>query len=185
MAGRVVRWALYAAGGLAALLLLAAGGLWAAGLRQDAGVLRAQTEVALPAATVWPWLQEPAKLKSWVGWLVDVRHPEPGRTGVGSREVWVMEDRNNGNQLMEIDATVSHYEPPRRLVLRNAVAGMFHGQHSYVLTDMGNGRTRVEMEGRYHFEDRLARLLEPVITRAAQDKAVEDLARLKAQVEGR
>jgi hypothetical protein len=60
---------------------------------------------------------------------------------------------------------------------------MFEGDVLYKLTDLGNGRTRVEQDGRYRYESRLTKLLEPMITPDAMRKVVADLNRLRQLVE--
>jgi len=121
-------------------------------------------------------LTEPEKLKAWVGWLVEVRRE-------GDREIWVVEDRNNGNARMEIVA-YDMREEPGRLFAKLKVDGSFHGWNEYRLTDLG-GRTRLEMSGEYEYEHWFAKLLEPIITREATKKQDEDLARLKGLVEAK
>ena len=67
--------------------------------------LVASVEIARPAESCS--LDHRARgFKSWVGWLVEIRSLTPAR-GVGSRDVWVMEDRNNNNQRMDVNAEVT------------------------------------------------------------------------------
>jgi uncharacterized protein (TIGR03067 family) len=164
--------------GLIGLLVLGLVTLLALGARSDAGMMRASVEIARTPATVWPWLQDPEKLKAWVGWLVEVRQTGP------DREVWVMEDRNNGNMRVEILGVTTAKDQPRRLAVHTTTPGEFDGDHSYVLTDLG-GRTRLEMEEHFHFSERLAQLMEPLITHEARVKMVDDLARLKSLIESK
>jgi uncharacterized protein (TIGR03067 family) len=162
---------------LAAVLVLGVGTLFGLGLRTDAGVMRSSIEIAAPPATVWPWLTQGERLKAWVGWLVEVRPTGP------QREVWVMEDRNNGNARVEIEGTSTLEDPPRRLETHTITAGAFEGDQAFKLTDLG-GRTRLDMESRFHFSQWFARLMEPVIAHEAHVKMIDDLARLKTKVEG-
>ena len=55
--------------------------------------------------TILP-IEEPEKLKNWVGWLKEIREAVTGSRGVASRQVWVIEDMNNGGELMEIKGEV-------------------------------------------------------------------------------
>lgn len=96
-----------------------------------------------------------------------------------------MKDENNGGMLMEIDGTCSEYAPPSRLTVQLKSGGDFDGQQAYLLTDLGNGRTRLEMDSNYHFTSALARLMEPLITAAAEKKMVGDMAHLKSLVDGK
>jgi uncharacterized protein (TIGR03067 family) len=161
---------------LVAVLVLGVGTLFGLGLRTDAGVMRSSIEISAPPATVWPWLTQGDKLKAWVGWLVEVRPTGP------HREVWVMEDRNNGNARVEIEGTSTLEDPPRRLEAHTITTGAFEGDQAFKLTDLG-GRTRLDMESRFHFSQWFARLMEPVIAHEAHVKMIDDLARLKTKVE--
>ncbi len=162
--------------GVAILMLLGVGTLLALGARSDAGVMRSSVEIATPPATLWPWLTDSEKLKAWVGWLVEVREIGP------HHDVWVMEDRNNGNARVEIDGVSTLEDPPHRLEAHTRTADQFEGDEAFVLTDLG-GKTRLDMTSRFRFSMWFARLMEPVITHEAHAKMIEDLARLKSKVE--
>lgn len=167
---------------LAGLVVLAVLGLLAAGQRADANRLDVSVEIGRPAAEIWPWLIEPAKLTQWVSWLKRVRQISPGADGVGAREQWVMEDRNNGNAEMLIESVSTVYEPHRRLAARLSSQEAFTGDFRYELADAG-GKTTVRALGVYQYQHWLAKLLEPLITPEARKKLVGDLAALKRLVE--
>ena len=81
------------------------------------------------------------------------------------------DDENNGRALMEIQSTCSEYAPPSLLTVQLSVSGMFEGRQSYRLTDLGNSRTRMEVDTTYTFGQWFAALMEPLITPAAEKKA--------------
>jgi carbon monoxide dehydrogenase subunit G len=168
---------------LVALLLLGAVVLLAMGQRGGAGRLHDSVEIQAPPERIWPWLEESGRVKQWVSWLVDIREGPNGFQGVGAQRVWVMRDENNGGALMEIQVTCTEYAPPARVGVRTSTAGVFEGRQGYRLTDLGNGKTRVEADGQYEFQMWLARLMEPLITPQADRKMRGDLARLKMLVE--
>jgi uncharacterized protein YndB with AHSA1/START domain len=145
--------------------------------------LQATVEIARPASVVFDWITQPARVQSWVGWLVEIQLLTPGAQAVGSREVWVMEDRNNNNQRMEITSEVISVEKDRALSTRLRALGGFEGTVSYALEPVGSSRTRLQYLGDYKYEHWLAKLLGPVIARSAQQKLEEDLARLKQLAE--
>lgn len=140
-------------------------------------------DIAKPSQVVWKYVDEPEKLKSWISWVVEVRDETPGKRGIGSRRVMVMEDRNNGNMRMDIAGEVVAYEEGRRSTVRLSSPGMFSGENSYTLQDLGNGQTRLMQESRFHFDNWFARLMSPLVMSAARKKMVEDLQRLKSVVE--
>jgi len=156
-----------------------------AGMGADSN--RAVTSIVIKQkpAVIWPWLYKADKVKQWVSWLVEVRVPDPTVHGVGATSVWVMKDENNGGALMEIVAKNREYAPPSHLVLQISVQGEFTGENVYELVDLGNGRTRLEMDSRYRISNWFANLLEPVVTPAARKKMVADEARLKSIVESK
>jgi uncharacterized membrane protein len=178
-----MKWLLYLAAGLAALVLLAVIVLLAAGGGRGESHNVATVEIARPASVVFRWISEPERLKSWVGWMVDVRPLTPGPTGVGARQLWVMEDRNNNNQRMDIEITVTRLEIDRVLSTDLNAAEGFTGNVTYELQPIDATHTRLSYRAAYTFEHWLAKLLGPLITRSAQQKLEEDLARLKQQVE--
>lgn len=169
-------WLIRALAAVGGFLVLAVGALLVMGQRSGAGAMNGSIEIARPVPVVKAWLTEPDHLKQWVSWLVEVRQVSP------TREVWVMEDRNNGNQKMEMFVDALEDTPT---VLRANVwaAGSFHGVSQWRLVDLGNNRTRLEQTASFVYDEWFARLLEPLITPAAQKKSDEDLTRLKQQVE--
>ena len=169
-------WLIRTGAVLAGLLTIAVGVLLVMGQRSGAGALNGSIEIARPAPVVKAWLTEPDHLKQWVSWLVEVRRVSP------TREVWVMEDRNNGNQKMEMIVDALE-DTPTLLRANVSAAGSFHGVSQWRLVDLGNNRTRLEQTALFVYDEWFARLLEPLITPAAQKKSDEDLARLKQQVE--
>jgi len=178
-----MKWVLRIVAVVVAIPLVGAAVLLAMGQRSGAGRIGASTEVQAAPEQIWPWFDESAKLKQWVSWLVDVREGGNPVSGLGAKRVWVMRDENNGGMLMEIEAMYTEYTPPVRLAVHTRTADMFDGQQAYRLTDLGNGRTRVDAEGTYQFHIWFARLMEPVITPQASQKMRGDLARLKGLVE--
>ena len=149
------------------------------------GVSSHQTSVDIsrPAPVVFTWITEPDRVKSWVGWMVEIRDLTPGTTGVGAREIWVMEDRNNNNQRMDIETEVTRLETDRLLEARLNVPEGFTGTVTYELQPLEGNRTRLIYRGTFHYQHWLAKLLEPVISRSAQQKLEEDLERLKQKAE--
>jgi uncharacterized protein YndB with AHSA1/START domain len=168
---------------LVALPLLGAAVLLLMGHRSGAGHSHASIEIQASPERIWPWLEDSGRLKQWVSWLVDVRESPHGSQGVGGQRVWVMRDENNGGALMEIPFTYTEYAPPARMTARTYTAGLFQGWEAYRLTDLGNGRTRVDSDGQYEYLMWMARLMEPLITPQAEKKMRADLAQLKLAVE--
>ena len=171
---------------LAVILILPVVTLFALGLRKDAGHLHGSIEIAASPQQLWPWLEDGDKLKQWVGWLVDVQVPDPSLHGVGASHVWVMKDENNGGAMMRIVAKTRKYAPPAHLILEiSSTDGQFTGENVYELVDLGSGRTRLDMDSRYHLSNWFANLMEPVVTPAAGKKMVAYAARLKSVVESK
>lgn len=178
-----MKWLLYGLVGVVGVVMLAVLVLLLLGGARGESRLQATVEIARPAPVVFDWITQPSRVQSWVGWLVEIRSLTPGEPRVGSREVWVMEDRNNNNRRMEIESEIIGLGKDRMLSARLVVPGGFQGTVTYGLEPMGQDRTRLQYVGDYQFEHWLARLLEPVISRSAQQKLEEDLARLKQLAE--
>jgi len=180
-----MKWLLYTFGGLVAVLLVAVLVLLLLGGGRGQSRLQATVEIAQPASVVFDWISQPSRVQSWVGWLVEIHSLTPGQRAVGSREIWVMEDRNNNNQRMEIESEIISLQADRALSTRLRAPGGFEGTVSYALEPLGSDRTRLQYLGDYKYDHWLAKLLSPVIARSAQQKLEEDLARLKQLAESR
>ncbi|MCU0622950.1 MAG: SRPBCC family protein [Gemmatimonadaceae bacterium] len=164
------------------LVVLAAGVLLAMGRRDGAGRNDASIEISRPPAVVYAWISEPAKLTQWVDWLVEVRQDPPGPDGVVRREVWVMDDPNTKAR-MELVSTMLRVDAPRFVSASVGLPGLFDGEVSYELTDLGNGRTRLDYRSHFTYGPWHYRLLEPLVTPEAQRKLETDLAALKRLAE--
>jgi uncharacterized protein YndB with AHSA1/START domain len=167
---------------LVAVLVLCAGTLLALGMRADSDRLQMSIKINRPADAVWPYVYEPDKLKQWVTWLKDVERA-PGEPVVGAKQVWTMEDANNGGALMKIQSTVLEVDPHRHLKVDLSVPGSIRGTAQYKLTDLGNGTTLLESDSRYTFENSFARFMMPLIMMSAGKKMQSDGERLRAAVE--
>ncbi len=110
--------------------------------------------------------------------LVDCEQLTDGPPGPGTRFRDVFEDRG---QRIEIDAEVVTYEPNELLATRLR-SQAFEATASQTLEER-DGRTRVTAVIETEYTSRLARLMAGVITRHAQTRLEDDLARLKELVE--
>ena len=179
-----MKWVFRIGGGLVALLAAATLVLLALGQRKGAGDVHVSADINASPEQIWPWLDEGDRAKQWVSWLVEVRSdPAAKQSPVGAKEVWVMRDENDAGQLVEITGTCTEYTPYSRLSVHLATPGAFDGDQTYQLTDLGGGRTRLDINGHFHYAIWLARLMEPLITPSARKKLSEDIARLKVVIE--
>ena len=178
-----MKWVLIILGVIAGIIVIAVATLAFLGSRADANRLQSSVVIHGKPEAIWPYLYEPEKLKGWVSWLMEVRNESPGEPTQGSRSVWVMEDRNNKNARMEISSEVERVESARLLAVRLSVPGAFTGKASYTLTPLGDGSTRVECDSRYEFDNKLAKLMMPLIMRSAGKKMTADLDHLRSNVE--
>jgi uncharacterized protein YndB with AHSA1/START domain len=151
--------------------------------REDANRLHSSIVIHQPASTVWPWLYEGDKLKSWVSWLKEVQRDGEAPPVVGGKAVWVMSDEGNGGQLMRIVSTVESVEPERRLVLRLSAPEGFRGTTTYLLSSVEGGGSRLESDGRFEFGGGFAKLMTPLIIWEASKKSETDLEHLRSLLE--
>ena len=178
-----MKWLLYMLAGLGGLVVIAVVVLLALGGGRGLGEYMTSIEIARPAPVVFSWITEPPRVKSWVGWLIDIKSLTPEKTGVGVREIWVMEDRNNDNQRMEILQETTRHQPNRLLETRVNVPDGFSGTIVMELEPLGESRTRLTYRASIQFHHWLAKLMEPVISRSARQKLVEDFERLRQRAE--
>ena len=178
-----MKWFVRIAGLLAVLLVVSLLGLWIASNRGDAGRMRASIEIARPPEDIWPWMTEPDKLREWVLYLDRV---EPDSTsppeGIGHRETRIMNDPRMKQEL-RVPGTVTLWEPLKQMGIHIEVPEMFVGDVLYSLNDLGNGRTRVEQDGRVRYLNKLAALLEPMVTPDKMRELFDNMKRLRDKVE--
>ncbi len=163
------------------LLLVAAAVLFVTSRRADAGLFRATIFIARPPAEVFPWLVDDARLKQWVGWLVEVRASNAGPPAAGHKATMVMDDPNL-NKRVFIESELTAVDPPRALAVKMALPEAFTGTASYALTPKDGG-TVLEYEARFVYTTTLYAVLEPLVTPQAKKKLQDDLRNLKARVE--
>lgn len=176
-----MKWLKYGLLALVAIPALGAVTLYALGQRTDAGRIQTSVEIRQPPSEVWTWLEDPAKFQQWVSWVVEVK--DEGPNGVGGRRITRMRDPNMNDDIVEVHSVVKEYDRPRRLVVGLSSPVGFDGQMTYVLEDLGNGRTRLTTDSRWKYHNWLHALLEPMITPAARDKTVSDFQILKTIAE--
>lgn len=178
-----MKWIFRIVGALVVVIVVSVLGLWIASNRRDAGRMRGSVEISRSPDEVFEWMTDPGLLTQWVGWLSEVR---PDSTtpaeGIGHRETWIMDDPRM-KQKVAIPGTITLWEPPQQIGVHIEAPNMFEGDVFYKLTDLGNGRTRVEQDARFHYLDRFAALMEPMVTPEAMRKMVDDMHRLKTKVE--
>lgn len=178
-----MKWIARILGGALVLFVVCALGLWIASHRRDAGRMRGNIEIARPVDQVWAWMTEPAKLTQWVGWLSEVQTDSlSSPEGIGHREIWVMDDPRMKEKL-HVPGTITLWEPPNQMGVHVEVPKAFEGDVLYKLTELPNGHTRVEQDGRFTYLDRFAALMEPVVTPEKMRKMFADMQRLKSKVE--
>ena len=178
-----MKWIFRIVGTLFVLLVVCVLGLWIASHRRDAGRMRGSIDIERPPEEVFAWISEPDKVRQWVGWLVEVRPDSTTpRDGIGHKETWVMDDPRM-KQRLSVQGTFTLWEPPQEMGVHVELPQAFEGDVFYKLTDLGGGRTRVEQDARFHYLDRFAALMEPMVTPEAMRKMVEDMHRLKAKIE--
>ena len=169
---------------LAALIVIPVVTLFLCGLRPGAGKIHSSIEIAGTPEQVWAWIDDSNRLKQWVSWMVEVREPQPPHHAVGSPTTWVMKDENNGGMLLTLDGRFKEYQPPWRLTITlSSPLYQFEGDETYRLSDLGNGRTRVEIDAAYRYLQWIANLMEPLVSMEAGKKMNGDLGRLKTLVE--
>src|SRR5262245_10099321 len=178
-----MKWVKISLGSILGLILLACGGLAIAGMGRDSNRIYTSVVIHAKPEAVWPWLAKPDKVKQWVSWLVEIRQDTQGEPAPGQRSVWVREDRNNGNQRMPMIGTVESVEPHRRLAVSIKAEEAFQGTAVYILTDLGDGSTKLESDSRYTFDDGFARFMTPVVCWQAKKKMIGDLEHMRQLVE--
>jgi uncharacterized protein YndB with AHSA1/START domain len=178
-----MKWLSRIFGAVVALVALCVAGLWLAGMRPGHGHNSGSVEINRPAAQVWRYLTDDELIKKWVSGLAEIRHMTPGVTGEG--EKLRLKEGYEGKGV-EMEMTMWRIEAPRRMEFTleglGDPANGFTEKAAYVLEEK-DGKTRVTLSAQTEYHGFLVRLMEPLITPAADKKLAGDLARLKAMVE--
>ena len=102
------------------------------------------TEFAASRETIWPYLEDPDKIRQWMIGVVEDRPTSEGPTRVGS--TFEM-DIKEGRKIVTYKGEVTKYEPPRLMGVK-LVGGCGKKPMAmdvdYDLTDLGGGRTRLD-----------------------------------------
>jgi uncharacterized protein YndB with AHSA1/START domain len=170
------------AGSVIGFVVVAVAALGLLGFRQGAGVNSGEVVITLPSSEVWRYMSDPQSVKRWVGGLVKLEPLAGTHLQVGARDRMVVQMGASRSELLSV---VTSVEPGRRLAQR-IVSGQgewlrFEEDATFSLDD-ANGGTRLRVVARTRYSG-FGRLLEPLVTVAAQQKLRADLARLKELVE--
>ena len=141
----------------------------------------ASIEIAAAPAEVFPWLAASERRCEWMGALTESEPLTEGSPEVGSRFRDVFEDLG---RRVELEAEIVELEPPHALTV-HLDSRVFEATSSQRLEELEGGRTRLTAVIETEYKQRAARLAAPVVTRHAQRRLEQDLARLKELVEGR
>lgn len=101
--------------------------------------------IGCPPSALWPWIDELERCKQWMRGLEDAQPVSAGPKGVGHRSTLFIRE---GGKLQEYAQTILEYEPERRFKMRME-GGCLRGSVvvvDYVLTDLHDGRTRLDYE---------------------------------------
>jgi uncharacterized protein YndB with AHSA1/START domain len=177
-----MKWVRRILAALVALPLLAVVGLLLAGQRDGAGRNTERLAIARPPAEVYRHLVSPDLLQKWTG-LAEVEVLGATKVETGSRLRLVSEARG---QRTSMEAQVMAAERGKLLALSvrttpGAPVG-FSQRVEYRLEER-SGDTRLSVTSDTRYEAAVARLLEPLITRAVQKQLEATLERLRSQVE--
>ena len=135
--------------------------------------------VAKPPAELFPWLVDADKVPRWMTGLEVYEPLEPGPLGVGSR---IRQELSVSGQQLRFELEVARLDPPHAAVLRFEGSG-FKAANEYLVTAAGSASnvTWVISGDTTSFK---ARLIAPMVQAKLQEKLDNDLARLRALLEG-
>lgn len=135
--------------------------------------------IAKPPAEVFPWLLEADKVPQWMSKLEVYEPHEPGplRRGSKIRQVQLV-----GGRPLHFELEVTDLDAPRRAVLRFEGSG-FRAVNEYGVTE-ADGGSRVSWVISGETTSFKAKLIAPMVQAKLQEKQDDDLARLRALLEG-
>src|SRR5262245_33728186 len=177
-----MKWIRRALAVIVALPVLAVLALFILGQRESAGQNSASIMIDRPRSEVFKHIADLDRLRRWTG-ITEIHRltPPPVQKGTRFRAVTVRRD-----QRAEVAGEITGFDPDDSIGFVNRSAGgaptPFVQEAVYRLEGSG-GQCRLTLTVRTRYEGWLVRLLEPVITPAAQKEMTRLLRALKAQVE--
>jgi uncharacterized protein YndB with AHSA1/START domain len=140
-------------------------------------IIRRSVTIGKPAAEVWSYLTDPAKVEQWQVSAVEIRKETEGPMRVGSK---LMDVRRFLGKRMELEMEVTEFEPERRFSLRVA-SGPFPFESRQTLT-AADGATTVDvtLEGE---PGGFFKLAAPLVQHRAERQLETDLETLKDLLE--
>jgi uncharacterized protein YndB with AHSA1/START domain len=136
--------------------------------------VRATDQIPASPDELFGFLADTATLPEWQTGIVSVRQVTPGAVRVGSVAHVV---RELLGQRLEVDLTVTAYEPGRRLALRSSVSGI-DVQATLALAPSGDG-TRLTFEMTVRAQSIFMAPMEGMVAGAAERDLADSLARLR------
>jgi uncharacterized protein YndB with AHSA1/START domain len=133
-----------------------------------------------PVEEVFAFVDDDAKVKQWIGGLIETERTTQGKPGVGSR---FRQKVKVGNRVMELDGELLAYEPMRRVSV-SLDSDLCEMKVSYGFEEVG-GRTRLSYTCDSSYHGFFYRLLSPLIKYVTQQKLRKDFARLEQLLESR
>ena len=175
-------WMLRIAGVLLSVLVVSTLILVGLGRRAGAGHVSTSVEIKASPDAVFPWLSQDDKASQWIGSLVDAKTIGPRADEVGARHVRTLRDPLIDSKLDVVEEICSNFTPPSRLSF-SVNAAKFRGDKTFVLTDLADGLTRLDIDLRYSYKGPFENLLEPISTYLLQKRAEDDSLKLKSLIE--
>ena len=143
--------------------------------------LRCESTVTIdkPPPEIFPWLLDVDKVPQWMSGLRVYEPLDPGPFHIGSR---IRQELDVSGQQLQFVLQVTQLDPPHRAELQFAGSG-FEAANGYGVAD-ADGGSRVTWVVAGELTSFRAKLLAPMVQAKLQEKIVEDLARLRALLEG-
>jgi uncharacterized protein YndB with AHSA1/START domain len=135
-------------------------------------------EIDASPDAVFPYLVDGERRLRWMGALRETEQLTEGPPAVGSRWRDVFEELG---QRIELEAKVTAYEPPRRLVVK--LSSSAADAETEQRLDAAEGRTRLTAVIETEYKSFTARLAAGIVTHHTQRQLEADLAALKGLVE--
>ena len=157
--------------------------LWFAARRGDRGMIEEEITIARPAPAVFRWISSDDLARRWISDLVELRKAEAD-TMQHNVPGFKMTQIVAGHR-MEMTLRIVRVVPNQELSLlvsSGDASGGFSGDASFKLVP-GEDYTRLVFTSHTQFASFNDRMLEPVLTLAAQHKVHNDLERLKLLME--
>lgn len=164
------------------VILAAAAVLWFAARRADRGAIQEEVNIARSPAAVFRWISSEDLVRRWISGLVEFKRVDSSSGKVPDFRLVEMISGQRAAMSVKIVRVVPNQELVLQIISLENPDSSFASEAEFKLIGDGD-YTRLIFHSQTEFFNTKDRILEPVLTTAANHKMADDLVKLKNAME--